>query len=69
MNQPTPQPTLIPLAQTQRLLRDIPDAQLHIIEDGSHFLPIDTPGEVGRVVGKFLEDEYKISNQNGDPLL
>jgi pimeloyl-ACP methyl ester carboxylesterase len=43
----------IPLAQAERAMRDIPGAKLAIIEDGGHFLPIDTPEAVAARIVDF----------------
>ncbi len=44
----------IPLAQAQHLQQDIPNAQLNIIPDGGHFLPLDTPEQVAHAINEFL---------------
>jgi len=44
----------IPSTQAARLHRDIVGSQLHLIADGAHFLPIDTPAEVAATLLKFL---------------
>jgi pimeloyl-ACP methyl ester carboxylesterase len=44
----------IPLSHAQRLQTDITNAQLVIIEDGAHFLPIDTPQQVGQAINEFV---------------
>jgi len=44
----------IPMSQVQRMHEAIPDSQLQIIEDGSHFLPIDTPEQVAEAINRFL---------------
>lgn len=45
----------IPLAHAQRLARDISGARLVIIEDGSHFLPLDAPAQVADTIQRFLD--------------
>jgi len=44
----------IPRTQAERLARDIPDARLVLIEDGSHFLPMDTPERVAEELNRFI---------------
>lgn len=60
------QPTMIvfgrndketPVYMAKRLKKLIPNSQLHIIEDASHFCFIDKPKEFCKVVNKFLRDK------------
>ena len=44
----------IPLSHAQRLQKDIANAQLVIIENGAHFLPIDTPEQVAQAINDFV---------------
>jgi pimeloyl-ACP methyl ester carboxylesterase len=44
----------IPLSHAHRLQTDIMDAQLVVIEDGAHFLPIDTPEQVSQAINNFV---------------
>lgn len=44
----------IPLDQATRLRNTIPGAQLTIIDDGAHFLPIDTPDKVAQEINAFV---------------
>lgn len=44
----------IPRDQVDRLERDIADSRLVFIDDGAHFLPIDTPGQVADQLNRFL---------------
>ncbi|MFT5683666.1 MAG: pimeloyl-ACP methyl ester carboxylesterase, partial [Myxococcota bacterium] len=44
----------IPLEHARRMDEDIPDSTLIIIEQGAHFLPIDTPAEVAAAISAFL---------------
>lgn len=44
----------IPKDQVTRLRDTIPGCQLAFIEDGAHFLPMDTPQAVGREITKFI---------------
>jgi len=44
----------IPRAHAERLARDIPGARLVLIEDGSHFLPMDTPRRVAEELNRFI---------------
>ncbi len=44
----------IPLEHSHRLKNEIENAQLRIIEDGSHFLPADTPEELANHLKSFL---------------
>lgn len=44
----------VPLEHARGLVRDLPDATMRIIADGAHFLPIDTPEQVARVVREFV---------------
>lgn len=45
----------VPVGHAQRLQKDIANAKLVIIEDGAHFLPIDTPEQVGQAINNFLD--------------
>jgi pimeloyl-ACP methyl ester carboxylesterase len=45
----------IPLAHALRLNQDIPGSKLVIIEDGAHFLPIDTPQQVAQEINGFID--------------
>ena len=45
----------IPLDQARRMVESVPDARLTLIEDGGHFLPIDTPQAVAREINAFLD--------------
>jgi pimeloyl-ACP methyl ester carboxylesterase len=47
----------IPRSQAERLARDIPGARLVLIEDGSHFLPMDTPERVAEELNRFMSPE------------
>jgi pimeloyl-ACP methyl ester carboxylesterase len=44
----------IPREHAERLARDIAGARLVLIEDGSHFLPMDTPLRVAEEINRFL---------------
>lgn len=44
----------IPVAHAQCLQKDITNAQLVLIEDGAHFLPIDTPEQVAEAIMGFV---------------
>jgi pimeloyl-ACP methyl ester carboxylesterase len=44
----------IPIAQVERLHRDIADARLRMIADGAHFLPIDAPQAVADALADFF---------------
>lgn len=44
----------IPLSQVTRMHEAIANSTLHIIENGSHFLPIDTPEAVARQINRFV---------------
>ncbi len=44
----------IPHSQAARLRDDIPSAELTLIEDGAHFLPIDTPRQVAAAINEFF---------------
>lgn len=44
----------IPQSQAERLARDIPGARRVVIEDGSHFLPMDTPERVAEALNRFM---------------
>ncbi|MBI3163657.1 MAG: alpha/beta hydrolase [Chloroflexi bacterium] len=44
----------IPLDQATRLRDTIPNCKLILINEGSHFLPMDTPDEVGREISAFM---------------
>lgn len=44
----------IPESQVTRLRDTIPDCKLVFIENGAHFLPLDTPQQVGREIQTFL---------------
>lgn len=46
----------IPVVYAERLQRDIAGSQLQIIENGSHFLPIDTPKQVANGINRFLAE-------------
>jgi len=46
----------IPIAHAQRLQKDIANAKLVIIEDGAHFLPIDTPKQVAQAINNFMNN-------------
>lgn len=48
------QDPFIPLSHARRLQKDIANAQLVVIEDGAHFLPIDTPEQVAKAINNFL---------------
>lgn len=48
------QDPFIPLSHAQRLQKDITNAQLVIIENGAHFLPIDTPEQVAEAINEFI---------------
>jgi 2-hydroxymuconate-semialdehyde hydrolase len=43
----------IPRAHAERLALDIRGARLSIIEDGSHFLPMDTPSRIAEEIERF----------------
>ena len=43
----------IPLEHADRLAQDIPDCRLEWVEDGGHFLPIDTPEQVAELLADF----------------
>jgi 2-hydroxymuconate-semialdehyde hydrolase len=45
----------IPLADSLRALEVIPAAKLVVVDEGAHFLPIDTPEEVGHALNRFLQ--------------
>ncbi len=44
----------IPLEHSQRLEDDLKNARLSIIEDGSHFLPADTPKQLAELLISFI---------------
>jgi 2-hydroxymuconate-semialdehyde hydrolase len=44
----------IPASQAERLARDISGAELVWIDDGSHFLPLDTPEPVAQAINAFI---------------
>jgi pimeloyl-ACP methyl ester carboxylesterase len=44
----------IPQEHAERLARDIPGARLVLIEDGAHFLPMDTPLRIAEEINRFL---------------
>ncbi|MCA9975456.1 MAG: alpha/beta hydrolase, partial [Anaerolineales bacterium] len=44
----------IPHAQALRLHHNIPNSRLRFIENGSHFLPLDTPNQVAQAINQFL---------------
>lgn len=44
----------IPINQATRLRDTIPNCKLAVINNGAHFLPIDTPDEVAQRIGVFL---------------
>ena len=44
----------IPASQALRLHEDIPDSKLVFIQDGAHFLPIDTPQEITQEINSFV---------------
>jgi pimeloyl-ACP methyl ester carboxylesterase len=46
----------IPVSHAERLLDDIPDARLSLLENAGHFLPLDVPEEIHEVIRKFLLD-------------
>lgn len=50
------QDPFIPLAHAHRLDSDLADSQLVVIEDGAHFLPLDTPVRVASEILAFLGD-------------
>jgi pimeloyl-ACP methyl ester carboxylesterase len=45
----------IPPSQAERLNQHIANAKLVFLPDGSHFLPIDTPQEIAREIGAFIQ--------------
>lgn len=47
----------IPAAQAERLQADIAACQLMFIEDGAHFLPLDTPQQVAAHINRFISAE------------
>jgi pimeloyl-ACP methyl ester carboxylesterase len=47
----------IPPDQATRLQNDIKNCELEWIEDGSHFLPLDTPEQVARQINQFISAE------------
>jgi len=46
----------IPMEQVVRLRRDLRGAQLKLIADGAHFLPIDAPEEIAAALLSFFSD-------------
>lgn len=44
----------IPHAQVLRLHHNIPNSRLRFIENGGHFLPLDTPRQVAQAVNQFI---------------
>ncbi len=44
----------IPMDQALRLRQDIQGSKLKVVEDGGHFLPIDTPEAVAQALDEFL---------------
>lgn len=47
----------IPLEHSQRLKGDIENSRLNIIDDGSHFLPADTPEQLAELLKSFIVEE------------
>ncbi len=48
------QDPFIPFSHAQRLQKDIAKAQLVVIDNGAHFLPIDTPQQVAQAINEFV---------------
>lgn len=46
----------IPVEHAHRMDADIPDSTLVLLDDGGHFLPLDTPAEVARAILEFLAE-------------
>lgn len=46
----------ISLEHAMRLKQDIADSKLEIIDDGAHFLPMDTPKQVAALINRFFEE-------------
>lgn len=46
----------IPVSHAERLLDDIPDARLSLLEHAGHFLPLDAPEEIHEIIRKFLQE-------------
>jgi pimeloyl-ACP methyl ester carboxylesterase len=46
----------IPRAHAERLVQDVAGARLVVIEDGSHFLPMDVPERVAEELKRFLSN-------------
>lgn len=44
----------IPMSQASRMQQMVADSRLVIIEEGSHFLPIDTPKRVAEIMNEFI---------------
>lgn len=44
----------IPLPHARRLKEEIADSRLAVVEDGGHFLPMDTPEDVAREINAFV---------------
>ena len=44
----------IPIEHAHRMDEDIPDSTLVLIDNGAHFLPIDTPAEVAAAISAFV---------------
>jgi pimeloyl-ACP methyl ester carboxylesterase len=47
----------IPLDQATRLREAIPNCRLILIDDGAHFLPMDTPEKVGGEISTFISED------------
>lgn len=47
----------IPVAHAHRMDADIPNSELLLIDDGGHFLPLDTPDQVARAILDFIPVE------------
>ncbi len=46
----------IPVSHAERALNDIPHAELVLLEEAGHFLPLDVPEEIHEIIRKFLQE-------------
>ena len=44
----------IPLSQTKRMNENIQNSEFRLIDNASHFLPIDTPGKIADIINEFI---------------
>jgi pimeloyl-ACP methyl ester carboxylesterase len=54
-----------PMELSRQMQREVPQAELHVVEQGTHTAPIERPAEVTEVIADFLRRRVQVSSRSG----